>query len=138
MNNTATILAAALVALGAAGRPAQADGIPVPKEEREGSAVQVAAAWFSALARGDTAVAAALSDVPFAYDGPQEVRSHTELKRLFDLVVARKGRRDLRPESVRVVDATPERIDVALSIGDETVVIRVRPGDACRVVGFRD
>ena len=59
--------------------------------KRESKAKQVASAWFESLMRGDTAVTTALSDVPFAMDRKQTVESISELEKMLDEVVAKKG-----------------------------------------------
>lgn len=106
--------------------------------ERNKSATQVAKAWFTSLMQGETAVTTSLSAVPFAFDSKQEVKSLVELKKLYDRVVERKGKRDIKPTSIRVASSSAEKVEVIVMIEDEAVAISVRPGDAFRVVGFRD
>jgi hypothetical protein len=111
-----------------------------PPDERDEIALQVAKAWFTSLMKGETAVTTALSDVPFSFDGKRNVESHGELKQIFDQVVARKGKRDLKPESAKIKSSSPDKIEVALKIesDDEGIVITIKPEPAYRVVGFRD
>ena len=59
--------------------------------ERDESAMQVAKTWFTSLMQGETAVTTSLSGVPFNFDGKQQVKTHLELKQLYDQVVDRKA-----------------------------------------------
>ena len=108
--------------------------------ERDDSAMQVAKAWFTSLMQGETAVTTSLSDVPFNFDGKQQVQTHSDLKQLYDQVVAKKGKRDLKPTSIRVKSCSPEKVEVILMIedDDEGIDVLVKPGEAFRVVGFVD
>ena len=115
--------------------------------KRESKAKQVASAWFESLMRGDTAVTAALSDVPFAMDRKQTVESIGELEKMLEEIAAKKGKRDIKPAAIKI--ATDEKeiknsafpsdhIIVHLLIGDETVALCVKPGDTFKVIGFSD
>lgn len=108
------------------------------EDERDTNAMQVAKAWFTSLMQGETAVTTSLSAVPFAFDKTQEVKTLSDLKQLYDQVVAKKGKRDLKPTSVKIQSSSPEKVEVVLMIGDEGIVIEVKPGEAFRVIGFRD
>jgi len=108
------------------------------RAERESNASQVAKAWFTSLMQGETAVTTSLSDVPFAFDRKQEVKTLTDLKRLYDQVVAKKGKRELKPTSVKIESSSPEKVEVVLMIEDEGIVVVIKPGEAFRVVGFMD
>jgi hypothetical protein len=106
--------------------------------QRDAMAQEVAEAWFTSLMSGRTAVATSLSAVPFSVDKKQEVKSLEELKKLFDKLVADKGKRDLKITSVKIISSTPDRVEVALMIGKEGMGVSVKPGEAYRVVGFSD
>ena len=108
--------------------------------ERDESAMQVAKAWFTSLMQGETAVTTSLSGVPFNFDGKQQVKTHSELKQLYDQVVEKKGKRDLKPTSIKIKSSSPERVEVILMIedDDEGITVLVKPGEAFRVVGFVD
>lgn len=108
------------------------------KVERDKNATQVARAWFTSLMQGETAVATSLSAVPFSFDKKQEVKTLAELKKLYDQIVENKGRRDLNPESVKITSSSDEKVEVILMIEDEGIAVEVKPGEAFRVVGFRD
>ncbi len=111
---------------------------PKDAAERDENATQVAKAWFTSLMQGETAVTTSLSAVPFAFDKKQEVESLSDLKKLYDQVVAKKGKRDLSPASVKIESSSPEKVVVILMIEDEGIAVSVRPGEAFRVVGFWD
>lgn len=115
--------------------------------KRQAKARQVAAAWFDSLMRGDTAVTAALSDVPFAMDRKQTIESIVELEKILESVVEKKGKRNIKPTAIKVAadekgiqkNAFPaDYIIVHLVIDDDNVAICVRPGDTFRVVGLSD
>lgn len=108
------------------------------KDERDGNAIQVAAAWFNSLMQGETAVTTTLSAVPFSFDKKKEIRTYSELKRRYDQVVESKGKRDLKPTSVKIESSSADRVEVVLMIGDERVSVVVKPAETYRVVGFWD
>lgn len=113
----------------------------VPEKEtevRNNSATQVARTWFTSLMRGETAVTTSLSAVPFSFDRKQEVKTLTDLKKLYDRVVKNKGKRDLKPTSVKIESSSAEKVEIVLMIEDEGIVVTVKPGEAFRVVGFWD
>ncbi len=68
--------------------------------QRDTNAEQVARAWFTSLMQGQTAVTTSLSEVPFDFDKKQEIKTHSDLKRLYDQVVEKKGKRDLKPLAI--------------------------------------
>ena len=129
-----TLLAAVVVLSAAAAMPDPPDD----KVERDGNATQVAKAWFASLMKGETAVTASLSDIPFAFDKKLEVKTYSDLKQLYDQVVANKGKRDLKLTSVKIESSSPEKVEVVLMIEDEGIVVVIKPGEAFRVVGFAD
>ena len=114
--------------------------------QRDTDAEQVARAWFTSLMQGQTAVTTSLSEVPFDFDREQEIKEHSDLKRLFDQFVEQKGKRDLKPSSIQIKSSSTERVEVVLTIADvenegfpmERFLVTVKPGDAFRVVGFSD
>jgi hypothetical protein len=108
------------------------------KVERDKNATQVAKAWFTSLMQGETAVTTSLSAVPFSFDRKHEVKTLLELKELYDQIVNKKGKRDLKATSVKVNTSSPEKVEVVLMIEDEGVAVTVRPGEAFRVIGFSD
>jgi len=132
-----SVVAGAACALALAVGLAQA-APPPDEQERNENATQVAKAWFVSLMQGETAVTTALSAVPFAFDAKHEVRSLQDLKTLYDQVVAKKGKRDLKPTATKIKSSSPESVEVVLMIEDEGIAVHVKPGDAFRVVGFRD
>ena len=134
---TAMKLFAAVVMLSAS--VAAADRVEADVE-RDDSAKQVAKAWFTSLMHGETAVTTTLSGVPFNFDGKQQVKTHSDLKQLYDQVVAEKGKRDLKPTSINIKSSSPEKVEVILMIEDdaEGTNVLVKPGEAFRVVGFVD
>lgn len=115
-------------------------------DQRDTNAEQVAKAWFTSLVQGQTAVTTSLSEVPFDFDRKQEVKTHSDLKRLYDQVVEKKGTRDLTPNSIQIKSSSAEKVEVVLTIADdegtlsglEQVLVTIKPGDAFRVVGFSD
>jgi len=108
------------------------------KVERDKDATQVAKAWFTSLMQGDTAITTSLSAVPFSFDRKQEVKRYSDLKKLFDQIVEKKGKRDIKPTSVKIESSSNEKVEVFLMIEDEGVVVAVKPGEVFRVVGFWD
>ena len=108
--------------------------------ERDESAKQVAKAWFTSLMQGETAVTTSLSGVPFNFDGKQQVKTYSELKQLYDQIVAKKGKRDVKTTSIKIKSSSPEKVEVILMIenDDEGITVLVKPGAAFRVVGFVD
>ncbi|MFK7909699.1 MAG: hypothetical protein AB8F34_03770 [Akkermansiaceae bacterium] len=110
------------------------------KTVRDASSVQVAKAWFVSLMQGDTAVTASLSETPFSLDGKHEIANMGELKKIYDQVVDKKGKRNLKVVSTKVNLSTPEKVTVLITVeGDEeTISVFVKPGDAFRVIGFKD
>jgi len=111
---------------------------PEERAARNEDATQVAKAWFTSLMSGETAVTTALSAVPFSFDGKEEVTSLVDLKERYDRIVSGKGKRDLKPTSVKIRSSSPDEVEVVLMIEDEGIVVSVKPGDAFRVMGFRD
>ncbi|PQJ29490.1 hypothetical protein [Rubritalea profundi] len=109
------------------------------KIARDVDSVQVAKAWFISLMQGDTAVTASLSEAPFNLDGKHEIATMGELKKIYDSVVEKKGKRNLKVGSAKVSLSTPEKVTVLITIegDDETISVFVKPGDAFRVIGFR-
>ena len=108
------------------------------KVERDKDATQVAKAWFTSLMQGDTAITTSLSAMPFSFDRKQEVKRYSDLKKLFDQIVEKKGKRDIKPTSVKIESSSNEKVEVVLMIEDEGVVVAVKPGEVVRVVGFWD
>ena len=107
--------------------------------QRDTNAEQVANAWFTSLMQGQTAVTTSLSEVPFDFDRKQGIKTHVDLKRLYDQVVEKKGKRDLKPTSIKIKSFSAEKVEVVLTIqDDEGILVTVKPGDAFRVVGFSD
>jgi hypothetical protein len=111
---------------------------PEADAPRDAAAQEVAEAWFNAWMSGRTAVAASLSAVPFSFDKTQEVKTLAELKKLFDQIVESKGKRDLKPTSVKVASSTAENVEVVFQLDKGAVSVSVKPGEAFRVVGFKD
>jgi hypothetical protein len=108
------------------------------KDVRDRNASEVAKAWFISLMQGNTAVTTSLSEVPFALDRKQEIKTLSELKIIYDKLVTDKGKRNLIPSSIEIKSSSPEKVEVVLKIEDEAVVVFVRPGDAYRIIGFWD
>jgi hypothetical protein len=108
------------------------------KVERDRDATQVAKAWFTSLIQGETAVTTSLSVTPFLFDNKQEVKTLTNLKRLYDQIVKDKGKRNVKPTSVKIQSSSDKKVEIVLMIEDEGIVVIVKPGEAYRVVGFRD
>ena len=108
------------------------------KVERDKNATQVASAWFVSLMKGDTAVTTSLSATPFSFDRKQEIKTLPELKKLYDQIVGKKGKRDLKPTSIKVHSSSPEEVEVLIMIEDEAIAVTVKPGESFRVVGFSD
>jgi len=110
------------------------------KTIRDEASAQVAKAWFVSLMQGDTAVTASLSEAPFSFDGKREIATITELKKLYDQVVEKKGKRNIKVTSTEVSLSTPEKVTVSIMIegDDETISVVVKPGEAFRVIGFKD
>ena len=110
------------------------------KTIRDDASAQVAKAWFISLMQGDTAVTASLSEAPFSFDGKHEIATIIELKKLYDQVVEKKGKRNLKVSSTEVILSTPEKVTVTVAIegDDETITVVVKPGESFRVIAFRD
>jgi len=112
------------------------------KEEaaRGADAQQVAKAWFLSLTQGDTAVTTALSGVPFVFDEQLTVETLKELDELYEKIVEDKGKRALEVAATKVITSTPDKVSVRIHIkgDDDTVLVSVKPGNAFRVIGFRD
>ena len=110
------------------------------KTVRDDASAQIAKTWFISLMQGDTAVAASLSETPFSLDGKHEIATMKELKKIYDQIVEKKGKRNLKIVSTKVSLSTPEKVTVSLTIegDDETISVFVKPGDAFRVIGFTD
>ena len=70
--------------------------------KREEKAKQIARAWFNSLMRGNTAVTTALSDVPFALDRKKIIESLPEVEKLYEQIVAKKGKREIKAKDVRI------------------------------------
>jgi hypothetical protein len=140
MKNARYVLMCVLVAvcgLGALiGRAHAAPEDAVAARNRD--ATQVASAWFTSLMQGETAVTTSLSAVPFSFDGKLEVKTLPELKKLYDKIVADKGKRDLKLTATKIKSSEPELVVVVLMIEDEGIAVSVKPGEAFRVVGFSD
>ncbi len=143
------ILLLAAVPIGASFRSPE----PVPAtssvewNSREEMAKQVATAWASSLFRGEVAVTAALSDVPFAMDRKMTIDSMSELNKVFGEVLGSKGKRDLTITDVKVTKTSDAILNnvypasyivVELKVDGEGVQLCVKPGDAFRVVGLSD
>lgn len=109
-----------------------------PQEVRDTNASQVAEAWFVSLMKGNTAVTTSLSEVPFSFDRKQEVGDLKQLRNIYDQIVSKKGKRDLVPSSIEVKSPEPEKVEVVLMVGDEGVLVLIKPGDAYKVIGFSD
>jgi len=114
-----------------------------PNQEEVGrneGPVQVAKAWLTSLMQGETEVVTSLSAVPFSFDGKHEVATLTELKKIYDGVVKEKGKRNTKVASAKIESSSPEKVVVSITIegSDDTISVFVKPGDAFRVVGFRD
>ena len=97
--------------------------------------------------RGDTAVTTALSDVPFAMDRKQTIESISELEKILESVVEKKGKRNIKPTAIKIAEdqntiqkqAFPaDFIVVLFMIDDEGVALCVKPGDTFKVVGLSD
>jgi hypothetical protein len=110
------------------------------KTIRDDASTQVAKTWFISLMQGDTAVTASLSEAPFSFDGKHEIATIEELKKLYDQVVEKKGKRNVKVASTKVSLSTPEKVTVSITIegDDETISVVVKAGAAFRVIGFRD
>lgn len=108
------------------------------KVERDRDAAQVAKAWFVSLIQGETAVTTSLSAVPFSFDKKQVVKTLTDLKKLYEQIVRKKGKRDIKPTSIKIQSTDDNKVEVVLMVGDESVVVEVDPGEVYRVVGFWD
>ena len=128
------VLAVSVVLVAATVRAAPDD----TQVDRDKNATQVAKAWFTSLMQGETAVTTSLSATPFSFDRKQEVTTLLELKKLYDQIVNKKGKRDLKPTSVKVMTSSPDRVEVVLMIGNEGIAVTVKPGEAFRVIGFSD
>ena len=79
-----------------------------------------------------------LSEVPFSFDRKQEVGDLKQLRNIYDQIVSKKGKRDLVPSSIEVKSPEPEKVEVVLMVGDEGVLVLIKPGDAYKVIGFSD
>ncbi len=110
------------------------------KAARDDASVQVAKAWFLSLMQGTTAVTTSLSEVPFNLDGKKEIATINELNQIYDQIVKKKGKRNLKVASTKVGLSTPEKVTVSITIegDDETISVAVKPGEAFRVIGFTD
>ena len=106
--------------------------------EHDQKAKEVASAWFVSLMKGETELAISLSAVPFNFGNELEVHSTTELKNVYDGVVAKKGIREIKPTSAKIESTSNSRIEVVLFIGDEKVYVTIQPGDNFLVVGFTE
>ena len=108
--------------------------------DQDDGAAQVAKAWFTSLMQGETEVTTALSGVPFSLDGKHEIATLGELKKIYDGVVEKKGKRNLKIASTKMESSSPNKVIVLITIegDDETVSVFVKPGDAFRVIGFTD
>jgi nucleotide-binding universal stress UspA family protein len=143
MKAVLAVICACVVVLGAPVFGQDKDAVDTKRAEK---AKQVAKAWFESLVRGETAVTTSLSAVPFALDRVKVIESIKELDALYESIVAKKGKREIKVTAVKVAadekkadGAKPtDRIIVHVMIGDEAIVVCVRPGDAYKVVGFSD
>ena len=109
-----------------------------PKTRREANATQVASAWFTAVCKGETAVATALSDVPFDADGKEQIKTVADLQQLYDRIVQQKGKREPKVDRVVINASNEDEVRVRLETDGEAVVVTVQTREAFRVVGFRD
>jgi hypothetical protein len=131
-------VACANVVLASAGLAALGADAGEDVSRRNEDARQVAEAWFTSLMTGRTAVTTSLSAVPFSFDRKQTVESLTDLRNLYDQIVAKQGKRDLKPTAVKIESSSSKNVEVVVMIEDEGVVVSVKPGEAFRVVGFWD
>jgi hypothetical protein len=122
-------------------------GQDVDREKRAAAAKAAAESWVNALLGGDAEKTMALSAVPFAWDKKHVVETLDDLKKKVEAVVADKGKRDLKATKVEVESDVSEvrddcfpvdRVIVRVMLGDEGILVCVRPGSEFRVVGFRD
>ena len=110
---------------------------PDTNVQRDTNAKQVARAWFTSLMQGRTSVTTSLSEVPFDFDKKQEIKTHSDLNRLYDQIVEKRGKRDLKPTSIKIKSSSAEKVEVVLIIkDDEEIVVTIKPKEAFRVVGF--
>lgn len=108
-------------------------------------AANVASAWLEALIGGKAHDALALSSLPFAWDGRDEVFSEHELARRYAEAVERLGQWDL-PTPTAPVPSDSERAwrvcghhaAYAIHIGDALIEVCVSRALTPRVVGFSD
>jgi hypothetical protein len=105
--------------------------------------------WADALLQGRVDEVMATSDVPFAWDGTAVKATVEELRAGLEFLVKDKGARKLAIEEAFEVPkdegvkafTTPMPsgvVYVKAVIGDEGIIIAVKPGPAPKVVGFRD
>ncbi len=108
--------------------------------ERNNNATQIAKAWFTSLTEGETAVTTSLSSIPFDLDGKKVVATIPELKKIYQQVIEKKGKRSVKITSVKVESSTPDKVVLVLTIKDDDEAIRVfvKPSEAFKVVGFKD
>ena len=99
-----------VLATGTIGLEAEQDDVESP---RSAKAQQIARAWFDSLMRGDTAVTTSLSDVPFAVDRKRVIESLRELERLYEEMVSKKGKRDMKVTEIKSVNDKNEISDNA-------------------------
>ena len=107
-------------------------------DNRDDYAIKAAQSWFMSLMRGNTDLTTALSDVPFSFDLKENVVSLTELKILYDKIIEQKGKRDLKPTSIKIETSSSEKVELILTIEDEKVIVYVTPGIIYQVTGFTD
>lgn len=110
------------------------------KNIRDDASTQVAKAWFISFANGDTAVTTALSEVPFNFGGIIEVKKIPVLKMMYDDVLRRKKKLNLKIAAAKVTESTPEKVTVSITVegDDKTISIFVKPGETFRVIGFTE
>lgn len=115
------------------------------KDIRDKNASEVAKAWFTSLIQGNTNATISLSEVPFDLNKQQEAKSLTDLKIIYDKIVAEEaskasevGKRWII-SSTEIKSSTPDKVEVILRIKDgEGVLVIVRPGDAYKIIGYWD
>jgi hypothetical protein len=129
-----------------AGEQAERESAPKPDFAELGQR------WVGALLQGRVDDVMSLSDVPFNWDGKKIVPTRDELRKLLDSVVEDKGARTIRVEEAFLVPAAdtaraaerfallqaPSLIYCKAVIGDEGVLVAIRPGKTPKVAGFRD
>jgi hypothetical protein len=122
---------------------------PAPQPASRPDHAALGQRWANALLQGRVDEVMLLSDVPFNWDGTAVKASVDDLRAGFDSVVEDKGARNLAIEEAFVVPAEegarafrmpilPELVYVRAVIGDEGIMIAIKPGSEPKVVGFED